>query len=191
MMNTSKWFLSFALITSMIFLQSCSEESIDSALLDNIEDPIDQEIPAVVQGTYVMTAFNTSIPVDLNGDGVSNNNHMLETSCYNNSFLVLNNNNTFSATGKGVDILYDLDIETGEETYTIECYDDGSTNGTWLITGNNVTFNYTFEGEVFSDTFTRVGNTLKYVIANGEVVGTANGEPVYLTTNIEIIYTKQ
>jgi hypothetical protein len=116
---------------------------------------------------------------------------MLETDCYNNSFLVLNANNTFSATGKGIEIDFDFDFETGEESFNIECYDDGSTTGTWSVSGNNVIFNYTFDGETFSDTFTRVGNTLKYTLENGEVVGTANGEPVYLTTNIEIIYTKQ
>lgn len=191
-MNTNKWFLTLVLIGSMLFFQSCSEESVDPSLLDDIEDPIDQEIPEVVTGTYVMTSFNTSTPVDLNNDGVFNNNHMNETTCYDNSFLILNNNNTFSATGKSIEIEFDFDFETEELTSTIVCFDEGATTGTWSLSGNNVEFNYTFDGETFSETYTRVGNTLRFSIPSGVVLGgTDNGEPVYLTTNIEVIYTKQ
>lgn len=186
-MKTNTWYMKTLMLLAVVMMASCNDEPIDPALLDAINNPNDQNNPIPVTGTYVMTAFNTSVPVDLNNDGVSNNNHMLETNCYNNSFLVLNNNNTFTATGKGVEI----ETDSATNTTTIACYDDGVTAGTWTLSGNNVSFNYVFDGETFSDTFVRSGNTLTYTIQGGEVVGTANGQPVYLTTNIEIIYTKQ
>ena len=51
-----------------------------------------------------MTAFNSSIPTDLNGDGSASTNQMNETNCFNGSFITLNSNNTFVADSKGIDI---------------------------------------------------------------------------------------
>ena len=144
-----------------------------------------------VNGVYLLTAFNSSVPVDLNGDGVNSTNQLNETVCLNNSFLTLNLNNTFVATSKGIDIVYNVD-GNGNETAEIECYDDVPANGTWSVEGNNVLFTYTEDGESFTDTFTKQGNNLVYTIEDGSVVGTSdNGEPVYLTATITLIYTKQ
>jgi hypothetical protein len=111
---------------------------------------------------------------------------MNETSCFNNSILVLNANNTFTATGSSLEIVFD------GTTSTLECTDDPDFSGTWSLAGNVLSVTYTDEGDTFTDQYIVSGNTLKASIQQGEVVGTANGgEPVYLTANIDIIYTKQ
>ena len=145
-----------------------------------------------VVGSYKLTAFNTSVPTDLNLDGTASTNQMDEISCLNNSFLTINANNTFTSDAEGVDIEVTVD-NNGVEVESIVCYEDAQIAGTWVLNGNTITFTYTEEGEVYSDTFTIQGNTLKYVLEDGQVVGVEenSGAPVYLNSDITLIYTKQ
>lgn len=199
-MFSKKYLLySFVAILS-VGLTACSgdDEPVDPFLIDdsgiiNGGDINDGSVNNnTVFGVYVMTAFNSSVPIDLNGDGVSSTNSLDETNCFNNSFLTLNQNNTFIAISKGIEINFDFDLVTGEEISTIECFTDESTTGTWAVDGTNVVFTSTDAGETYSDTFAVVGNTLVYTVEEGSVVGTTDdGVPAYLTSEIEIIYTKQ
>lgn len=139
-----------------------------------------------ITGTYLMTAFNTTVPTDLNGDGTSSTNQMEETTCFNNNTIIIYANNTFTATAKGVDIVFDGANEV------IECFTDPDFSGTWSQNGNNITFTYVDGGESYSDTYVLNGNTISLTYNDGEVVGTTdNGEPVYLTSDLTFIYTKQ
>jgi lipocalin-like protein len=135
-----------------------------------------------IVGTYRMTAFNTSVPTDLNGDSSPSTNQMSETSCFNNSMLTLNSNNTFSADSRGVEI-------SGAGTLT--CYTDPVISGTWVVAGNQLAVTYTDGGEQYTDFFTVSGNTLKATTNDGEVVASIGGTFEYVPSNIEIIYTKQ
>ena len=171
---------------------SCGDnEPIDPALLDDQNNGGGNNGGGQTSlvGTYKMTAFNTSVPTDLNGDGVASTNQMNETNCFDNSFLVLNVNNTFTANAKGVDV--EFDFVNGEMVTTLSCYTEPNTIGTWSIVNNRLRLSYTEDGETFSDDFEIQGNTLKFRVEEGEVVGVgSNGEPVFLTASIEIIYTK-
>lgn len=166
------------LIVLLSFLTiSCENEPVDPLL--------SLEASSGITGTYLMTAFNSSIPTDLNGDGLASTNQMNETVCFNGSFITINANNTFIADGKGMDINIEGTVPT------IECIDDGNFSGTWILIGNQLTLSYIDEGEPVALTFTKTGNTLKYMLPNGEVVGTTStGEPIYLTSNLELVYTK-
>ena len=146
---------------------------------------INPPINTTVVGTYLLTAFNTSVPTDLNGDGTTSTNQMNETTCLNNSFLTLNSDNTFTATGGGIDI----DLTTTPNVIT--CTTEPPTVGTWSLTGNQLTTTYVDSSVTYTDVLTYANNSLTYTILNGEVVGTANGSPVFLTSNISLIYTKQ
>ncbi|MFY8188555.1 MAG: hypothetical protein ACOVLC_11425 [Flavobacterium sp.] len=197
-MNTKKYLLSSLLAVLFLGFTSCSgdEEPVDPVLIsddgnNNGGGGNNGGGNTTVNGVYVLTAFNSSVPVDLNGDGVNSTNQLNETTCLNNSFLTLNLNNTFVATSKGIDIVFNVD-GNGNETSEIECFEESPSNGTWSVQGNNVLFTYTEDGESFTDTFTKQGNNLVYTIEDGSVVGTSdNGEPVYLTATITLIYTKQ
>jgi Family of unknown function (DUF6252)/Lipocalin-like domain len=140
-------------------------------------------VNTTIAGTYLLTAFNTSVPTDLNGDSVTSTNQLNETSCLNNSLLTLSSNNTFTANSKGIEI----DVATNA---TI-CFVDPDTIGTWVLVGNQLTLTYIEAGITYNDVFTVSGTTLSYTIQSGEAVGTVNGSPAYLTCDITLFYTKQ
>ncbi|MFT6749086.1 MAG: hypothetical protein ACI9XR_001138 [Flavobacterium sp.] len=138
-----------------------------------------------IAGTYLLTAFNTSVSTDLNGDGISSSNQLNETVCFNNSILKLNANNTFTSDAKG------LDIDITGTTSVLTCFEDPDFTGTWSLAGNQLSLTYMDSGQTQTDVFTVAGNNLSLTVQNGEIVGTAAGSPVYLTSNITIVYTKQ
>lgn len=189
-MKNIKSICSLSLFAISFFFVSCDNEVVDPILKAQAAAAAANEnnnsaSTAIVAGTYLLTAFNTSVPTDLNGDGTSSTNQMTETSCFNNSLLTLNANNTFTANSKGIDI----DLTANPNVIT--CFSDPDTTGTWSINGNVVVTTYVEAGVTYNDYFTVVGNTLILSENNGEIVGTAGGNPVFLTSNIAIVYSKQ
>lgn len=132
-------------------------------------------------GTYKLTAFNVSTAQDLNGDGTSSVNQMNESICLNNSFLVLNADNTFAYNDKGIEITSD------GVTDEITCYNDGNITGTWSINGSVLTLN----SNGTMETYTYTGNTISITVPDSDVVGMSGGNPVYVTADLSVIYTKQ
>ena len=195
-MNFKSFSLAISSVGFLFLFNSCNVEPIDPVLADQLAQNNSSNNNnnngggsnggnTSVAGTYLLTAFNTSVPTDLNGDGTSSINQMSETTCFNNSTFILNSNNTFSATAGGIDI--DLSVTPN----VLTCFTDPSTNGTWTLNGNQLTTNYMEGGVSYNDVFTVVGNTLIITKQNGEVVGMANGNPVFLTSDITAIYSKQ
>jgi len=182
-------------IFSIFLLVSCDNEPLDPVLAAQISTTIPGSggtggsgggvTPTSIVGTYILTAFNTSVPTDLNGDGTNSTNQMNETTCFNNSLFTLNSNNTFIANSKGIDI----DITATPNTLT--CFTDPDTTGTWSLSGNILTTTYVESGVTYNDQFTVVGNTLVYNEPSGQIVGMASGNPVYLTSSIALVYSKQ
>ncbi|MDP5001973.1 MAG: lipocalin family protein [Flavobacterium sp.] len=176
-MKSIKSILSLLVLSIAFVTISCDNEPIDPA--------IDISSSSSITGTYYMTAFNSSIPTDLNGDGSASTNQMNETNCFNGSFITLNSNNTFVADSKGID------INTNGTTSTIECFDEGNFTGTWALSGNQLSITYLDGGVEYTDVATLSGNTIVSTVQNGEVVGTTSGgEPIYLTSNLQIVFTK-
>jgi Family of unknown function (DUF6252)/Lipocalin-like domain len=141
--------------------------------------------PTTIAGTYLLTTFNSSVATDMNNDGVSSNNLFSESTCYNNSLLVLNANNTFTQTSKG------LDIVTTGTTQTTSCFVDPDDTGTWSVSGNVLTL--TYPSPTPSEQLNISGNTLSATEPAGQVVGyvTPSTTPVYLTSNLSFVFTKQ
>lgn len=192
-MNFKSFSLAFSSVALLLVFSSCNVEPIDPVLADQLAQNNSSNNNGggsnggntSIAGTYLLTAFNTSVPTDLNGDGTASINQMSETSCFNNSTFILNSNNTFTAAGGGIDI--DLSVTPN----VLTCFTDPSTNGTWTLNGNQLTTSYMEGGVSYTDIFTVVGNTLIITEQNGEVVGMANGNPVFLTSDITAIYSKQ
>ena len=192
-MNYKSFSLAFRSVVLLLVFSSCNVEPIDPVLADQLAQNNSSNNNGggsnggntSIAGTYLLTAFNTSVPTDLNGDGTASINQMSETTCFNNSTFILNSNNTFIATGGGIDI--DLSVTPN----VLTCFTDPSTNGTWTLNGNQLTTSYMEGGVSYTDIFTVVGNTLIITEQNGEVVGMANGNPVFLTSDITAIYSKQ
>ena len=191
-MNFKSFSLAFSTVALLFVFNSCNVEPIDPVLAEQLSNNNNNNGGggsnggnSGIAGTYLLTAFNTSVPTDLNGDGTASINQMSETTCFNNSTFILNSNNTFTATGGGIDI--DLSVTPN----VLTCFTDPSTNGTWTLNGNQLTTSYMEGGVSYTDIFTVVGNTLIITEQNGEVVGMANGNPVFLTSDITAIYSKQ
>ena len=193
MKKINKLFAFIALIATFS-ISSCSEvEPLDPVLSNQIEagngsgnGNAGGGNGSTIAGRYVMTAFNTSVPTDLNSDGNASVNQMNETACFNNNIIEINTNNTFTATSKGIDI----DLTT--TTPVIECFTDPSISGTWSVSNNVISFNYVDGGTPQQDSFVVAGNTLTLTVPDGEIVGTTStGEPIYLDADITIVYTKQ
>ncbi len=182
-MKNFKIFSIIVLFSLAITSCTISDEPLDAVLSSQINTG--GTIPTSIVGTYKMTAFNTSVPTDLNNDGISSTNQMNETICFDNTLLVLNSNNTFTANTKGVD------INTTTIPNTMTCLFEPDTVGTYTVTGNVLTTTYIENGVTYHDTVTISGNTIVSTTNNGSIVGLSGGNPVYLTATITIIYTKQ
>lgn len=193
-MNKTKQLLTLVLGIFTLLFTSCEVEPLDPSLInaDNSGGNSNNNggggnngggNSTSIVGTYILTAYNSSVPTDLNNNGISSTNQMNEHSCFNDMFLTLNSNNTFNANARGIEI-----NTAGTAT---DCYIDPDYNGTWTQNGNTITLNYTDGGTTYNDTFSIVGNTLTFSITGGEVIGLAGGNPVYLMSNIQLVYTKQ
>ena len=170
--------LAAILLSSILLISifSCNVEPVDADLFGNVLNT------ASVSGTYRMTAFNTGIPTDLNNDGSSSTNQMLETTCFNNSLIVINPDGTFRATSKGVDI---------SSSSTLTCFSDPDYLGTWTLNGTVLKLTYIDTGVVVNELFSFAANTLIYSVTLGQIVGnTATNVPVFLNSSYNIIYTR-
>ena len=175
-MNKIKLTAALLSIFTLMTFSSCNIEPLDSDLLGNVINPDS------VAGTYRMTAFNTGIPTDLNHDGTTSTNQMLETSCFNNNFITINPNGTFTATSKGVDV---------SASATLECYTDPNIAGTWVLNGTVLTLSYVEASVQISEMFSVSGNSLTYSVALGEIVSTTStNAAVFLNSSYNIVYTR-
>lgn len=175
-MNTIKLTAAVLSVFTLMTFSSCNVEPLDSDLLGNIVNP------ASVAGTYTMTAFNTGIPTDLNHDGTASTNQMLETTCYNNSTLIINADGTFIAASKGVDV---------SASDTLECFTDTDVVGTWVLNGTVLVLTYTESGVPVVETFSVSGNSLTISVPMGEIVSTTStNAAVYLNSSYNIVYTR-
>ena len=175
-MNTIRLNAVVLSVFTLMTFTSCNVESLDSDLLGNIINP------ASVAGTYRMTAFNTGIPTDLNHDGTTTTNQMLETPCFNNNILTINPDATFTATSKGVDV---------SASATLECFIDPDITGTWMLNGTVLTLIYMEAGVQATEVFSVSGNTLINSVPLGEIVSTTStNAAVFLNSSYNIIYTR-
>ncbi|MEC4005785.1 lipocalin family protein [Flavobacterium sp. SUN052] len=193
---------SLLLLLASVFFISCENEPLDPVLTAQINANTGTPggstgggstgggiTPTNIEGTYKLTTFNTSVPTDLNGDGVNSTNQMNETVCFNNTFITLNADHTFTADNKGID------IDTTVTPNVLTCFSDPATTGTWVLNGNVLTTTYVESGVTYTDNVNVVGSTLQSTIQAGDVIATAtvNGvpTPVTIISDITIIYTKQ
>jgi hypothetical protein len=178
MMKNNYIYSKFIFIFLLIIISSCSK--------DSTETEVSTISPA---GKYKLTAFNTSVPTDLNTDGKKSTNQLDETNCLNDSYLTVNSDNTFKANSKGVEIEYDAN-----DNASMTCSVDPDITGTWSFKDNSVTFTYKEVGTVDpkSDVFKLEQNKLSLKIKGGTIVGiSSDGVPIELISDIELIYTKQ
>jgi hypothetical protein len=169
-------------------LNSATQKQITNGVFTNVLfTDTTTPAPAGIAGTYLLTAFNTSVPTDINNDDISSTNQLNETTCFDDMLLILNANNTFTANSKGIEIVVNGTVQE------VGCFTDPNVTGTWAINGNTLSLTYTDTGVQYTDDYTVNGNTISATTQDGEIVGTetGTGAPVYITSDITIVYTKQ
>ena len=175
----SKLFFALTFIT----LSSCSVEPVDSVLNGNGNTYLESRI----LGTDILTEYNTSDQTNLNGDLIVSSNQMHEASCFNNNTLKINATHTFSFTTKGIDVLASATLQS------VECKDDLSVSGTWVLSGDMLTLSYTFQGVAFIKQFmfdfTTYQRTLTSEITPAAILSVdANGIFQSIPSSVELVY---
>ncbi len=168
------------LAVSVMAFSSCSSDD------DNITSPTGS-----LEGTWKLTAWNTSTAYDINNDGTASQNLLQELNCYNNETILFNANNIGVATSTSY---AEIEVEitagtTDEYTFISECIDENETFPfTYSLSGNNLTID-AGDGEVVVATLT--GNTFSYVIPEGFYVINADNFEVEINQDLTFVYTRQ
>lgn len=160
------------------------ERQVTNGVFTNISftNNVTSDPSLILVGSYLLTSQNTSVATDINIDGVSSVNQMLETSCFNNSFLVLSADNTFTT-----DVKYP---EINFTDNTLSCMSDPIVTGTWAVSGDQLTLTYD-GGTNAPVVYTISGNTLTTVITNVDIITQTADIFDYFSGNVTKIYTKQ
>jgi Lipocalin-like domain len=190
-MNKLKFISAFVIVFSTIIF-SCTVEpyggtqlttAAPSAGTTTPPPPVTTVPVASVIGNYRLTAYNTSIPTDLNGNGTASVNQMLETTCFSNSSLTVNANGTFSVLDNYVDI-----TTSGVPALTCATNND---SGTWTFAGNILTLTSTVGSVTQVQTGVFSGTVLTINVQDTEFINIVGGIPDYVDGNIQLVFTKQ
>jgi hypothetical protein len=131
-------------------------------------------------GTYELTAVDIPKNVDFNGDETASSNLITESVCYENSYIELNSDNTYSS-------VYNYVLITTE----VACESDEST-GTWEVSGDKL---------ILTNTMIEPPITIEYDIRENDEITLARpnspypdrdaeGNAIYSTGNVSLTYTK-
>lgn len=192
-MNKLKCISAFVLLFSAVFF-SCTTEPyggvIPAPVDPNAVNPPSINTPVVtaanVVGNYILTAVNTAVTTNLNGDATASTNQMLETSCFNNNFFNIKADGTFIASDKGVEI-----ENNATPAASIVCFSEPDFSGTWTLIGNTVKISYVNLGVTYNEDLVFNTNKLIAFTADADIVTKpANGIPVYVRGNVQNILTK-
>ncbi len=129
---------SLVVFAALSLFTSCSkdDDSVDSSPNN------DGQVAFTIDGTWKLTSFNTTTPLDLNGDGVAEANIIAEANCYTNETIVFNADSTgVTKVTSYANIDAVLEIGTTDSyTYSSECIDEiEDTNFTWSKNSDTVT----------------------------------------------------
>lgn len=166
------------------------EDGTIQSIIDNLGDCSSGGEPTEVVGTWLLTAWNGTEPIDLNNDGTESTNFLDEMDCYNNETIVFNQDNTGTAMSTSyADI--EIFIEAGTTNsydFTVTCIDEiENTDMTWTQSGNAVSIT-----DVSGTTdWTLNGNTLSITIPEGFTVISTEDATVSVIQDLTFVYTKQ
>lgn len=176
---------SLTVFTALSLFTSCSKD-------DDSSDS-DVEVSFTIDGTWKLTSFNTTTPLDLNGDGVSEVNIIAEANCYTNETVVFNADNTGVIKSTSyADI--EAVLETGPTdsyTYNSECIDEvENINFTW--TKNSDTLTIVDEDSSSYSLYLNSNNELTITFEDAFSVEDPDNEVTVVSDeDFTMIYTKQ
>jgi|GEM_PF-6406185 len=139
---------------------------------------------ADIVGTYRMTAQNSPVAIDYDGNGTSSMNMMTESPCYNNTVMTINADGTYTSTYNGIN------ISNGQSS----CATSQVTSGTWQRTGNTLSATTTSGGSgTNSWTWNASNGTMSRMQSNAQYpsINATTGDFEYGTGNVNYVYTRQ
>ncbi|WP_299208648.1 hypothetical protein [uncultured Dokdonia sp.] len=164
-----KNFFKFLTITLLAVTVSCSSDDDAGSSVDNNS----------IEGTFRLTSFVTQTSYDLDGDGDSSNDLLIETDCYQNQTLTFNEgNNGFFTSTSFLNISVDVEIINGDETYTqtVNCETENDiTSFTWQRNGDGVIISTGSQNGAISSDFNSDGS-LTFTISQGFIAEIVEGE---------------
>ncbi len=119
----------FPILIVFAIISSCSKDDETAIFIEPNINPV---------GSYLLTGFNTTVPTDLNFDGKTSTNQILETDCYDYFILTIKSDGTFVNNNK-------LAIKNPAST-TLSCFQGLDIYGTYTVTGKTVTLKYLSNG---------------------------------------------
>lgn len=162
--------LSFIALAGCLGLLSCSDDDSENNNNNGNE----------VAGTYNLTMVSISEEIDFDQDGTANTDLMLESPCYLDSHIMVNDDGTYTSEYSYVF----HESETGCTTETQE--------GTWDVEGDNLMLtNVSMWPTPAPVSYTRDGNTLVLIMEESPYPDRDElNQPIYTTGEVILTYTK-
>lgn len=176
--------LGLTLVVSSFFLYSCDDWEDETYQPGGTSGGNDENVEIV--GTWKLTSLEFDEPFDINGDGESNKDLLIETGCYQNELMVFNEDFTGLVISNDYATI-EANLEVGnnnEVIYAFECeVEIDQSSLIWTQEEENVQI--TLENDTFEAALS--GNQLVFVIEDGFYIG-GTDEMLY---NITFTYTKE
>jgi len=133
------------LFICIVLLYSCSAENELDAQALKISDLTATIIPADLIGQWQLSDMKSDKLIDLNKDGIENENILEETSCFNEMGITFNEDLTFSTKNAR------LDFNGGANNDDFVCVKNRMDFGTWNIDGDELILNININGNIYSN----------------------------------------
>lgn len=181
-----KKFLIYLLLLPFIttLFSSCSEDSWEDVHSQTTTDPFTLNYTYIdLLGIWNLSDMHTDVAVDLNNDGIKQNNLKEETTCFDPMAITFNDDMTFSSINARMDFAAD-----GENTF--ECMGGRTDTGTWNLNGNILTLNVVINGESYTHTkeLTFTGSTFKFEVTKFESQQYVTDPGNTLVSDVTIVY---
>lgn len=126
-------------------LFSCSAEKDSDTEPLKVSDLTVSIIPSDLIGQWQLSRMKSDTLIDLNKDGILNDNVLAETSCFNEMGVTFNEDLTFST------INARLDFNGGANNDEFVCVKNRMDFGTWDIDGDELILNINIDGVIYTN----------------------------------------
>jgi hypothetical protein len=133
------------LFIGIAMLFSCSAEKDSGTEPLKVRDLTVSIIPSDLIGQWQLSRMKSDTLIDLNKDGILNDNILAETSCFNEMGVTFNEDFTFST------INARLDFNGGANNDDFVCVKNRMDFGTWDIDGDELILNINIDGVIYTN----------------------------------------
>lgn len=182
----------FLFVSFALFLSSCTNDDMADLQAEDLEAKI---LTANLQdsdlvGHWDLSTMSTDTPVDLNRDGVYNQNLLSETDCFDPMSITFNSDKNFTSVNAR------LDFKAGESNDEFFCMGNRTDSGTWSVEGDVLILKVDIDGTIYEDKkqIELEGNTFSFDVSEQEsqkYVADPGDTSVSKVTVVSLEYTKK